>query len=313
MRAAWIRAVRTRALALAALAALAALINIHAPTVFFDIQLMLGSAVAVLALLLFGWSGLLVGATALAVTVLRWGHPFELLIGMGLLIWLRWFLDRLNGGRSRQANGRIVLAAIAYWLLFGIPAEMLLFSLRLRVDGVKALGLGIKEAVVSVLCTALGLLAYVLWRAWRGRGRKGQLSVRSISFVAVLLAVSLPGVLITLILSGQLKATALQAQLQTMQQVAREAAGPGALRRRQRGRRQHPHVRRTLPLPCLGHGRTRDPAGARRHLGRRLARRAQPRRRCRRRLRHPRHPRQRAGRSLEPRRRAHRPESAPRR
>ena len=221
---------RTRALALAALAALAALINIHAPTVFFDIQLMLGSAVAVLALLLFGWSGLLVGATALAVTVLRWGHPFELLIGMGLLIWLRWFLDRLNGGRSRQANGRIVLAAIAYWLLFGIPAEMLLFSLRLRVDAVKALGLGIKEAVVSVLCTALGLLAYVLWRAWRGRGRKGQLSVRSISFVAVLLAVSLPGVLITLILSGQLKATALQAQLQTMQQVAREAAVPGALR-----------------------------------------------------------------------------------
>jgi hypothetical protein len=43
------------------LAALAVLINQYAPTVFFDSQLMLGSSVAVLALLLFGWSGLLVG------------------------------------------------------------------------------------------------------------------------------------------------------------------------------------------------------------------------------------------------------------
>jgi hypothetical protein len=151
--------VRSKSLSLAALAALAALINLHAPTVFFDSQLMLGTAVAVLALLLFGWSGLLVGAAALAVTVVRWGHPFELLIGMGLLIWLRWFLDRFNGGRAQQANGRIVLAAIGYWLVVGIPAECLLFILRFGSNPLMALSLGLKEAVVSVLCTALALLA----------------------------------------------------------------------------------------------------------------------------------------------------------
>jgi PAS domain S-box-containing protein len=214
----------SRALTLAALAALAALVNLQAPTVFFDIQLMLGSGVAVFALLLFGWSGLIVGAAALLVTAVRWGQPFELLIGMGLLIWLRWFLNRRNGGRSRQANGRLVLAAIGYWLVLGIPAEMLLFTLRLGIDPVKALGLGLKEAVVSVLSAALGLVAYLLWRAWRFRGSRGQLSARGITFAVVLLAVSLPGVLITLVLSSQLKATALQAQLQTMQLVARDLA-----------------------------------------------------------------------------------------
>ena len=218
-----------RSLVLAALAVLAVLINQHAPTVFFDSQLMLGSGVAVLALLLFGWSGLLVGAAALLVTVARWGHPFELLIGMGLLIWLRWFLDRLNGGPSQHANGRIVLAAIGYWLVIGIPAEMLLFSLRLGVDPVKALGLGLKEAVVSVLSVALGLVAYVLWNTWRYRGRKGQISARGITFATVLLAVSLPGVLITIILSSQLRTTALQGQLQAMQQLAREANLEGQL------------------------------------------------------------------------------------
>lgn len=74
----------------------------------------------------------------------------SLLIGMGLLIWLRWFLDRPNGGRSWQADGRLVLAAIGYWLVLGIPTEMLLFMLRLGVDPVKALGLGLKEAMQQV-------------------------------------------------------------------------------------------------------------------------------------------------------------------
>lgn len=214
----------SRALALAGLAALAAGINGLAPTIFFDSQLMLGSSVAVLALLLFGWSGLLVGAAGLAVTVVRWGHPFELLIGMGQLIWLRWFLDRLNGGRSQEANGRIVLAAIVYWLVLGIPAEVVLFSQRLSADLFMALALGLKEAVVGVLSTAMGLVVFMLWRAWRYRGRRGQLSVRGLTFATVLLAVSLPGVLIIVILSGQLKLTALKAQRQTLQVVALEVS-----------------------------------------------------------------------------------------
>jgi PAS domain S-box-containing protein len=219
----------TRALALAGLGALAVLINLNAPTVFFDMQLMLGSGVAVLALLLFGWSGLLVGAAALVVTVVRWGHPFELLIGLGLLIWLRWFLDRFNGGHAQQSNGRIVLAAIGYWLVVGVPAEILLFILRLGVDPVKALGLGLKEAVVSVLCVALGLTSYLIWLTWRQRGGRGELSARSFTFATVLLAVSLPGVLVTLLLSGQLKTTAMEAQFQAMTQLAEQVEVLGQL------------------------------------------------------------------------------------
>jgi PAS domain S-box-containing protein len=220
---------RRRALALAGLAALAVLINLHAPTVFFDMQLMLGSGVAVLALLLFGWSGLLVGVAALLVTVVRWGHPFELLIGMGLLTWLGWFLHRFNGGLEQRANGRIVLAAIGYWLVVGIPAEILLFILRLGVDPVKALGLGLKEAVVSVLSVALGMTSYLIWFSWRQRGSGAEISARSFTFATVLLAVSLPGVLVALILSSQLKTTALEAQFQSMTQLAERVVVLGQL------------------------------------------------------------------------------------
>lgn len=110
------------------LGAAAAFWNLHAPTVFFDSQIMLGGSLAVFALLQFGWAGLAVGVIALAATAMRWGHPFELLIGTAFLVWLKIFLDRFNGGWNNRDNGRVVLAALGFWLVAGIALEVLLFN-----------------------------------------------------------------------------------------------------------------------------------------------------------------------------------------
>ena len=77
------RPMDSRPLALAVLAALAALINLHAPTLFFDLQLMLGSGVAVLALLLFGWAPWWTGQTK-RTTLLTVGDLLEQLSLLGL-------------------------------------------------------------------------------------------------------------------------------------------------------------------------------------------------------------------------------------
>jgi len=135
-----------RLAALAGLAAAAVAVNVFAPTVFFDVQLMLGASLGVYAILEFGWAGLVVGVAALMVTLVRWKHPFELLIGTGHLIWLKVFLDRFNGGPDRQGNGRIVLASIAYWIAVGLPCELLHFTQYFGLDLVKAAGLGLKES-----------------------------------------------------------------------------------------------------------------------------------------------------------------------
>ncbi|TVS06368.1 MAG: PAS domain S-box protein [Cyanobium sp. PLM2.Bin73] len=209
----------TRALALAGLTAVAVLINLNAPTLFFDLQLMLGTAVAVLALLLFGWTGLVVGAAALAVTVWRWGHPVALLIGLAQLVWLGWFLDRRNGGRSRQED-RLVLAAIAYGLLVGVPASTLLLSQLLGVEPARAFALGLLDGVVAVLCTAMGLAAYLLWQLWHGRHRPGGVSLRSLIVAWVVLAVSLPWMVGLVSLSGHLKTTVLKHERQRLQMMA---------------------------------------------------------------------------------------------
>lgn len=210
----------TRAAALTGLSALAVLINLNAPTIFFDVQLMFGTAVAVLALLLFGWSGLVVGAPALMVTVWRWGHPFELLIGMGQLVWLAWVLARCRRTGPLLAEGRIVLAALAYWLVVGIPAEVVVFTRFLGIDRTLAFTLGLKEALVAVLSTAMGLGVCVLWRLLRGQGRPALVSVRSLVVAAVVLAVSLPWLVGLITLSADLKITLLKRERQDLGRLA---------------------------------------------------------------------------------------------
>ncbi|MEX1324504.1 MAG: ATP-binding protein, partial [Synechococcaceae cyanobacterium] len=87
-------------------------------------------------------------------------------------------------------------------------------------DLLRAVVLGLKDAVVAVLSTALGLAAFLLCRAWRQRGEPGRLSVRGLTFAVVLLAVSLPAVVSLISLSSQLKVTVLQGQRQRLEMVA---------------------------------------------------------------------------------------------
>jgi len=206
------------------LAAAAAWWNLHAPTVFFDSQIMLGGSLAVFALLQFGWSGLLVGVVALSATALRWGHPFELLIGTTFLVWLKIFLDRFNGGWAQRDNGRVVLAAAAFWLVAGIPLEVLLFHHFFELPVPQALGIGLKESVTAFFNTTLGLLAFLAVRAWTLRGQPGAFSARGLTFATILAAVALPGIALTLILSNQVREAVLQEQLSNLRQQGERAA-----------------------------------------------------------------------------------------
>ncbi|MFM7208181.1 MAG: hypothetical protein ACKO4T_16080 [Planctomycetaceae bacterium] len=187
---------------------------------------MLGASLGVYAILEFGWAGLVVGVAALMVTLVRWKHPFELLIGTGHLIWLKVFLDRFNGGPDRHGNGRIVLASIAYWLAVGLPCELLHFTQYFGLDLVKAAGLGLNECVTGVLNASLGIVLYTLRKTMLPGSGGETISARGATFATVLMAVTLPGILITMIISGHLRAAALESHLGRL----RSAAAPLAAR-----------------------------------------------------------------------------------
>lgn len=209
-------------LLLLSLAAVA--INLHPPQLFFDQQLMLGTSLAVLAVLQFGWSGLVVGVAAYLVTWTSWGHPFELINGSAWLISLQLFLNRSNGGAAQRGNGRLVLATIAYWLLIGLPAEFLWFRLGMGIDANQALGLGLKELVTALLNANLGLLLFQGLLLLHPRRRRRELQIRSLTFSALLLAISLPGILIILVGSQQLNHQVLVSHRAAMHSLGREMA-----------------------------------------------------------------------------------------
>lgn len=210
------------------LGAVAAFWNLHAPTILFDSQIMLGGSIAVFALLQFGWPGLAVGVIALAATVVRWGHPFELIIGTTFLVWLLIFLDRFNGGWGNRDNGRVVLAALAFWLVAGIAIETMLFNRVFALPVHKALSIGLKEAVTGMVNTSLGLLAHLAMRVWGERGGRSTLSGRGLVFAGILAAITIPGIGLSLTLSGQLKESVLRRYLDNLRHSARAAAADAA-------------------------------------------------------------------------------------
>jgi signal transduction histidine kinase len=209
---------------LAVLAAAAAAVNWYAPTVFFDSQLMLGGSLAVFAVLHYGPAGLVVGLAALAVTVIRWQHPYELLIGSGFLVWLTVFLQRFNNAWEHRGNGRLLLAALGFWLLAGFWLETGIFMRAFGLPFREALGIGIKETFTGLANTTLGFLAFVSIAWWQARGGLETVSIRGLVCGLVLAAIAIPGIAITFVLSAQLKADLLDDQLMALRYAGERTA-----------------------------------------------------------------------------------------
>jgi len=168
------------------LAAAAVALNVYAPTVFFDSQMMIGGSLGVFALLQFGWPGLVVGVAALAVTFVRWGHPFELIVGTGFLVWLQVFLTRGPGGPANRGNSRVLLAAIAYWLLVGFWLEAALFRIAFGMGSLDVIGLALKEMVTSLCNATLGFLLFTAVSVARRRLQKDAIRPREVAVGLVL-------------------------------------------------------------------------------------------------------------------------------
>ena len=199
-------------------------INLHPLQPFFDQQLMLGSSLAVLALLRFGWSGLVVGLAAYSVTWYSWGHAFELINGTCWLLSLQLFLSRFNGGPAQRANGRLVLATVAYWLVIGLPAEWLWFRVGMGLNAQVALSLGLKELVTAVLNASLGLMLEQGLQLLDARQRRRGLQIRGLTFSSLLLAITIPGLLMILLLTHQLNTQALRTHQASLLSLGREVA-----------------------------------------------------------------------------------------
>ncbi|MFE8032746.1 response regulator [Thiohalocapsa marina] len=234
-------------------------LNLLPITIFFDIQLLLGGSLAVFALLRLGWWGLPVGIGAALVTWQLWGHPWAALNIALELIWLKLFLDHFNGGAGRRDNGRVVLADLGYWVLFGCAFETLLYVAFLGADPANAWFVATKQGVNGVLNALLGFMLYLLSRLWDTcrsdtAGRAGLaagpeplpgplpeprlarlpeqaaeqaprgIAIRGAGFGLVLMSMVLPGILIIDGLSSRLNTAMLEALRTEMDEIGTAVA-----------------------------------------------------------------------------------------
>lgn len=197
---------RARWLAIVLLTLLAVWATLASPTIFFDNQILLGPALGVFALLQFGWRGMVVGVAAALCTVQMWGHPWAALVMVLQLTWQQVFLSTSNGGREQAGNGRIVLATILFWLVLGWPTRTVLYSTILQVPPESSTALVLKEAVVSVVNAALAVLLFLAIKLVQARRGQVEVSLRGLTFSTLLLATSIPGILIIGLMGQQVTA-----------------------------------------------------------------------------------------------------------
>ena len=190
------------------LAGLGALLNTRELPVWLDIQIdpslwtasafLLGSLPAILALLfLGGWWGVGVAASAWSVSWAVWGHPWGLVAMSGQFVWLTIALAQRDG-RDLLGTGRVILSALAYWLLIGSPSTLLYQRYVNQFSWWNAGVIAVKYPVNETIVLALGCMIYFVLRLANGRRSSVGLSVRGVVLMMVLSSISITGLAFTL-------------------------------------------------------------------------------------------------------------------
>ncbi|MEX0589143.1 MAG: GGDEF domain-containing protein [Cyanobium sp.] len=212
---------RKQGLVLALLTGLGVLLNLQPLPLFYGIQVLLGSTMPILALLLWrtGWS-VAMAAIASLVTLKLWGHPWAVVIFTAEMAWLALGLERLNRRGDANSNGSVIPLSIGYWLLVGAPLVALFYGLILKLDVNNVTVTALKQSFNGILNTTLAFILYIIISGIQNRNGKGSgISVRGVVSGLVLLATTVPTLIITMSSGYQLESAVQQAALDNLKSV----------------------------------------------------------------------------------------------
>ncbi|MBZ9612972.1 sensor histidine kinase [Rheinheimera maricola] len=201
---------------------------------FFSVEFIFGSAIAVLTLIVFGRvAAIVVGVAAAAVTVLIWGHPYALLVFTAEIIWLSW--------RWRPDKGfNLVQQDLLFWLVAGLPAVSLLYTYGLDINWQTSVLIALKQMTNGVFNVLLASLLILVLQSQQPTRRHLALPLTSLRqwLFHILIALTLFAGCVPLLLDArklqaeymysveqrmQLLAVNLQKQLQALRQPVNEA------------------------------------------------------------------------------------------
>jgi len=200
-------------------------LNLYRLDIFFGFELLLGSSLGVLALLLLGDIGLVVGISASVITWKVWGYPWCALTVIIELLWLRSYLRFFGDTASNADSGRIILADVLYWIIVGIPMALLVFGLATTLDPGSMLMLVIKQSINGVINTTIGFslfLGFRILRTWSDRSKA--ISIRGLITALIMISMITPSLIILAMVSGQMVQAIELGEMEDLQMIAYEVA-----------------------------------------------------------------------------------------
>jgi diguanylate cyclase (GGDEF)-like protein len=217
---------RQQALVLALFTGVAVLLNFQPLPLFYGIQVLLGSTLPILALLLWrtGWC-IPMGCIASLVTWKLWGHPWAVVIFTAELAWLTLGLRQLGRRSMDMSTGGIIPLAISYWVVLGSPLVALLYGVFLRIDPSNLAVTALKQSFNGILNTTIAFVLYVLINALQNRKGVGNgISLRGVIVGLVLVTTTVPTLIITMTSGYQLELAVQQAELDNLKAVNQAVA-----------------------------------------------------------------------------------------
>lgn len=200
-------------------------LNLLKIDILFDFDLLLGSSLAILALLLLGNLGLVVGLSA---SLMAWkvcGNPWCAVSSMVELLWLWAYLKYFDGKEASRSDGRIVIADILFWSVIGVPAAFLFFGVFYNLDPAKVLLLVSRQALNGSISATLGFGLYLLIRMVRAPDDRSQaIPIHGLTFAVVMTSVMLTSLIIIPVASSQLAQASLLGKAEQLEMIAKQVA-----------------------------------------------------------------------------------------
>ncbi len=199
--------------------------NLLQINIAFGLDLLLGSGFGVLALLLLGDMGLLVGISASLVIWTSHANSWFALTAMGESLWLWAYLRFFGDQGDCRGNGRIIIVDILFWFVIGAPAAFLLLGVFSNLDPAKVLLLVTRQALNGSISTAFGFSLYLLIRIAGARAdRSNAVPIHGVTIASVVLSAILPALIVSSMSAGQLMKFSLQGQVERLEVIARQVA-----------------------------------------------------------------------------------------
>lgn len=156
----------TKIVVVALISLLAVALNYGRFPLFFGVDFIFGSIVAVMALCLLGSrAAIIVGFSAAAVTLWLWGHPYAWLLFTAEIIWLSW--------RWRTKPGfHLVIQDLVFWSVIALPYILLVFTQLLHTDLAAATLIWLKQLANGVFNTLVASVVLMLLQMHKGVSKK---------------------------------------------------------------------------------------------------------------------------------------------